>query len=280
MPKQRFDVEVPVGYHLGYSRGTDGARRAHLFRDDTNELAGHAELFPVDEDEGFPAPGVRYPLEPYPSEAFQRLPASYRLAEDVVNAFFEWLTPHAEAAVVRAADAFRAWCLKTAVPACKSAAHTGGIKLTDRHKSDPQAETPLAVAEPRPAGGAVISSHEAQVRVVAAALARAFSDEQLRMVLNAQIAQGDDLVPGEKALDRLATEELEQRAQLLFESNPALLEEFLEAFCGGGGVSRQRALSAEGAGQAGAPAGGWVDARGVTPGRSALGRSGSAPRRH
>ena len=50
MAMKRFDVEVPDGQHLGYSRGTDGAFRAHLFRDDTNGLAGHAELFEVAED--------------------------------------------------------------------------------------------------------------------------------------------------------------------------------------------------------------------------------------
>jgi hypothetical protein len=58
--KKRFDVEVPDGQHLGVSRGTDGAYRAHLFHDDTNELVGHAELFEVDEDEADPS-GNGYP---------------------------------------------------------------------------------------------------------------------------------------------------------------------------------------------------------------------------
>jgi len=246
MPKQRFDVDVPEGHHLGYSRGTDGARRAHLFRDDTNELAGHAELFAVDDDEWPPTPGGRDPLQPYPPS--QCTPASYRLAEDVVDAVFAWLTPHAEAAAARAGDALRSWCLETAFPACKSVVRTGWTKLTDRQKSDPQAVTPVAATgstELVAADVSVMSSHEAQLRLVAAAVAKAFSEEQLRMVLSAQIERGDDLVPGESALETLTAEELEHRAQLLIEANPSLLAAFVEALRGVDGVSSQPVLSAE-----------------------------------
>src|SRR5690625_4440698 len=49
MVRRTFDVEIPDGQHLGFSRGTDGAYRAHLFDDETNELTGHAELFETDE---------------------------------------------------------------------------------------------------------------------------------------------------------------------------------------------------------------------------------------
>jgi hypothetical protein len=49
--RKRFDVEVPDGQHLGFSRDTVGARRAHLFDDENNDLVGHAELFAPDEDE-------------------------------------------------------------------------------------------------------------------------------------------------------------------------------------------------------------------------------------
>lgn len=51
MAKKRFDVEVPDGQHLGFSRDTDGAYRAHLFDDETNDLVGHAELFEPEDDD-------------------------------------------------------------------------------------------------------------------------------------------------------------------------------------------------------------------------------------
>lgn len=50
MTFQRFDAEVPVGTHLDVSRDSEGAFRG-LLRDDNNNLVGHAELFPVFEDE-------------------------------------------------------------------------------------------------------------------------------------------------------------------------------------------------------------------------------------
>jgi hypothetical protein len=243
MPTQRFDVEIPEGHHLGYSRGTDGARRAHLFRDDTNELAGHAELFAVAEDEWRPrtsdygdervTPPVR-PAEPNPQVVA------------LIDAVFEWLTPYAEAAGARAGDALRTWWLDRAVPACKSTARTAWSKAMDRRKTGSQAEplvpaAPVAyvsapssgeVAAPVPADGPLIGVSEAQLRLVAAALARALTDERLRLVLSAEFAGGDDLMPGANSLKTLTPEELEHRAHLLIEENPSLLDGFVETFLG------------------------------------------------
>ena len=234
MPTQRFDVEIPEGHHLGHSRGTDGARRAHLFRDDTNELAGHAELFAVAGDDWCPRTS---------NYGDDRIASPVRAAEPnpevvvLIDAFFEWLTPYAEAAAARAGDALRNWWLHAAVPACKSTVRTAWNKMTDRRKADSQAESvpPSGdVAAAVPADGSVMRVHEAQVRLVAAVLARAFSDEQLRLVLSAQIAGGDDLVPGADSLKTLTPEELEHRAHLLIEANPSLLDGFLKTFLGVG----------------------------------------------
>ena len=112
MPTQRFNVEIPEGHHLGHSRGTDGARRAHLFRDDTNELAGHAELFAVAGDDWCPRTS---------NYGDDRIASPVRAAESnpevvvLIDAFFEWLTPYAEAAAARAGDALRNWWLHAAV---------------------------------------------------------------------------------------------------------------------------------------------------------------------
>ena len=110
--------------------------------------------------------------------------------------------------------------------------------MTDRRKSDSQAESvpPSGdVAAAVPTDRSVMRVHEAQVRLVAAVLARAFSEEQLRLVLSAQIAGGDDLVSGADSLKTLTPEELEHRAHLLIEANPSLLDGFLgDSFLGVG----------------------------------------------
>jgi len=179
MPMKRFDVEVPDGHHLGYSRGTDGARRAHLFRDNTNELTGHAELFEV-EEEWCPTANHRY----------DRVGQSMRAAEPnpevvaMINAFFEWLSPYADAAAVRAGERLRNWWLDTAVPACISTARSTWSKVTDRRKAAPTAKTSEAAAlvvggSDSPFGEAAVavppsrpatSSHAANARRMAALL--------------------------------------------------------------------------------------------------------------
>lgn len=253
MPKQRFDVEVPEGHHLGYSRGTDGARRAHLFRDHTNELAGHAELFAVAEDDG-----CDYFASPV-SEAPRRTTEPHPFAEALTDAIVDWLSPYAEAVGARAGDALRNWWLDAAVPACKSTVWTAWRKVIDWHRADPQPETPNAAAPDAPESvpssgelaaavpvdGPVMSAHEAQGRLIASALAKAFSDEQLRLVLSAQIARCDDLVPGANSLETFTPEELEHRAHLLIKTSPSLLDEFLKTFLGLGSPTGQPVTSLE-----------------------------------
>lgn len=245
MPTQRFDVEIPEGHHLGHSRGTDGARRAHLFRDDTNELAGHAELFAVAGDDRCPR------TSKYGDD---RIASPVRAAEPnpevvvLIDAFFEWLTPYAEAAAARAGDVLRNWWLHAVVPACKSTVRTAWNKVTDRRKTDSRVESvPFSgdVAAPVPADGSVMGVHEARVRLVAAVLARAFVDEQLRLVLSAQIAGDDDLVPVVDWLNMLTPEELEHRAHLQIEANPSLLDGFLKAFLGVGSRTGHPAVPLE-----------------------------------
>lgn len=48
--RKRFDVEIPDGHRLGFSRDEAGAYRAHIF-DGENKLVGHANLFEVHEEE-------------------------------------------------------------------------------------------------------------------------------------------------------------------------------------------------------------------------------------
>lgn len=168
MPIQRFDVDVPDGHRLGYSRDTDGARRALIFRNDTNELAGHAELFEVEHEWSLATPNRSDDRFNSAARGAEPNPELVACVEASFDAFFRWLTPYAEAAAARAGDRLRNWWLDTALPACKSTAQTTWTRATDWRKADPHAEPP-GVATVPPDWPAK-SSHEDRARRMAALL--------------------------------------------------------------------------------------------------------------
>ncbi len=77
-----------------------------------------------------------------------------------------------------------------------------------------------------------MSSTEAQQRLVAALVARAFSDEQMRMLLNAQIEDTDGPEVSQVSLERLTPREVEQHVNLVLEANPHLVQEFAKLLWG------------------------------------------------
>lgn len=199
MPK-RFEVEVPDGQHLGYSRGTDGARRAHLFRDDTNQLVGHAELFEVVEDE-LRAPDWRPDqFAASADEAPRRCAEPHPVAEALADAIVGWLSPHVDAAAARAGDAVRNWVIQTVVPALKSAARSARSKATGRGQGHHRAASPDVVTV-----GPLVTARSHEQAVVA-------------------VPADGPAVINDAARARHIAE--------LLEANPALLDEFLKVFPG------------------------------------------------
>jgi hypothetical protein len=69
-----------------------------------------------------------------------------------------------------------------------------------------------------------MSSAEAKARYLAALAARAYSDEQMRLVTNANIIDGEDLAELERSLAALPPEQVRKLLEAMATS-PSLLEE-------------------------------------------------------
>ena len=82
-----------------------------------------------------------------------------------------------------------------------------------------------------------MSSEEAQKRLVAALMAKAlsdeakaFSDEQIRMLLNARVEDVDVFLAWKSSLEKLTPREVEDRIHLMLETNSSFIEEFVKMF--------------------------------------------------
>jgi hypothetical protein len=140
-----------------------------------------------------------------------------------------------------------------ALPAIKSARNKTSNRIAKARRADRQAdaaelatfveaapadsseEVAAALEEDKPS----MSSEEAQKRLVAALMARAlsdeakaFSDEQIRMLLNARVEDGDAFLAWKSSLEKLTPQEVEDRIHLMLETNPSFLEEFVKMFWG------------------------------------------------
>lgn len=231
MPRENFDVEVPDGTHLGFSRDTDGAYRAHLFDDDTNELVGHAELFEPERhhagSQANPDPVYIYVTENGASDgrAQERTKAEDLLGNLIVLGVlvaFEKATPHV-----------KKWWSNRARPALKSAWQKVA-KHRPRRNQIVAPETPTSTEEASNHAGddvipaleayrASMSSAEARDRFVAALMAKMFSEEQVRILRDARIEAGDRRMNLESAAETVTAEQVEQSIRSMLEANPTLL---------------------------------------------------------
>lgn len=107
------------------------------------------------------------------------------------------------------------------------------VTFAEAPADGPSAELAALLAE----GGARISSAEAQQRMAAAVMARAisekaraFSDEQMRILLGAMIDDAGDLLAVSSAIKRLTPEEIEVSVNRMLEANPAFLQELVKTF--------------------------------------------------
>jgi hypothetical protein len=226
MPRERFDVEVPEGTHLGVSRDTDGAYRAHLFDDDTNGLVGHAELFQPAEDEAGPpedpSPVYVYITDHDYAEEQDREPSE---TERLVAAL---LLLGALKAVEKAAPHVKQWWTERAVPALQAKrARLAGTRAGRANRRTAPEETAPAprqssqeVVEALDAYKASMSSDEARARFVAALTARLLSDQQLAILRDARIEDED----GPVELGTVNAEQISAGIAAMLEANPSLLD--------------------------------------------------------
>ncbi|NTW39432.1 MAG: hypothetical protein HGA44_06015 [Cellulomonadaceae bacterium] len=251
MVRRRFDVEVPDGQHLGFSRDTDGAYRGHLFDDATNRLVGHADLLEPEEDEwdsdaypygsGSPDPEAR---ELTPEEIAQALEALAILVL-VVASIASAAAPHVRRWWAGAAISARAAGAKGRSVARASRDHLvdaarstwGRVARTRKTGKAAASETVTTNESERSAATSTelqvafhdyrarMSSTEARERFVAALLAKAFSDEQMRLLRNVTIEDNGGAVAIGDALRPPTPQQIAETVRLMLERNPSLLDE-------------------------------------------------------
>jgi hypothetical protein len=204
--QRRFVGVVPDGTHLGESQETDGTYRGLLYDDETGKLVGHIELeeeYDWDDDSSSPANED----EPDLAGALVGLAFLGVIIGAVEGAKYlhrrrqdrQEQLPQVEAETLRA-RARRVW--KPLAP--------------------PTAEIAAAPVD----DAITMSKAEWQERVRAMLLARAFSEEQQRILSHARIADADaEMLEWQRAFNSLTPQQFSDRITLMLEANPALLTE-------------------------------------------------------
>jgi hypothetical protein len=224
MIREPMWVVRPEGTHLSQASTPGGY--SSLARDDaTNELETHATLFPFDggEREADPSPALSHVSDEQASGARAEEPSVLEVLLRVV------VVVGALEAGRRLASHARRWWDDLALPAAVTSTWhklvgtrgTDGSAATDESATDPSQELVVALAEPHIS----MSSAEARERLVAALLARLFSDEQLRILRSARIEDEDGSPELARAMEGLTPEHIGDQLQRVLEADPSLLHE-------------------------------------------------------
>ncbi|MHA7263731.1 hypothetical protein ACX80W_11075 [Arthrobacter sp. TMN-37] len=239
MARRKLDVEVPDGQHLGFSRDTAGAYRAHLFDDQTNDLVGHAELFEPNEDDEDP-PHIQYIYVPDSGATEHRELTAEELAAAVVALVRLGIIVATLAA--RAAPRVRRWWHR-AIPPIKSTSDSAFLTMkstwnrfsgSSKRGAAPAVTIPGNVPVRAESSTELVvafqdyrnrmSSAEARKRFVAAVMARAFSEEQLKMLHNVKIGDENDPATLRAAMEALTPQQVGETITSLLEKNQSLLD--------------------------------------------------------
>ncbi|MGE4115865.1 MAG: DUF2510 domain-containing protein [Candidatus Nanopelagicales bacterium] len=222
MGQRRFVGDVPDGTHLGESQETDGTYRGLLYDDETGKLVGHIELeeeydwdddvTPANRDDEPDTAAVLV------SVAFLGvlIGANYlqRRRQDRQERLEQLETPAKVEAESLRSRARRMW-----KPLAPPAAEIASAPVDD---------------------AITMSSAEWQERVRAMLLARAFSEEQHRILSRARIADAaPEMLEWQRAFDSLTPQQFSDRITLMLEANPALLTEAETRFLAMFGLDRR-----------------------------------------
>jgi len=242
-------VEWEDGSDLSKSRKKPGQYSPLTREDGTNRL-GHVTLSDVDEDEG-EGSSVTYAQPVYGSDenASQSSALTAEEREELARLLGDLIMVGAIVAVRVVPHVKRLWNDKAA-PALRSARDKTASGLAEvrqrvrRGDSDSDsdelatfvesvsADSPEGVTTALEAYLPSMSSAEAQQRLAVALIAmavsdraKAVSDEQLGILLNARIEDADGAPAGRGSLENFTPEEVERRVQQMLTANPALLDE-------------------------------------------------------
>lgn len=229
--RRRFDVDIPEGQHLGFSRDTDGAYRAHLFDDETGGLVGHAELHEVVEEAQDSASTPEQPS--YSEPIYVREPQD----DDEVDVLGALVALGIVVAAARAAPHVAQWWEDTARPGI-SAVRARAASVLDRLRSRRGASTDVAALDDRSevesvtavptteigAPAPTMTAEEATKRRIAAAIASRFVEEQHALLSQARIVDGPDAAALVEAIGAIEPGDIEDVIATLLSSQPGLLE--------------------------------------------------------
>jgi hypothetical protein len=217
MPRRLMWVEYGDDAELSRSHKKEGDFSA-LTRDADGNLS-HATL--SDADEFDLGPVADWTHTPDESTTEQRTWSE----EDV-----ESLALLISAVVLAARPHVERWWKERALPAIKATNKAVRKRFTRSRRSDqalsPTEQVPstdLAPGEAR----LTISTDEAEQRLLAALVARAFSDEQLRVLLNARIEGPDGQMGFTNLLQQFTPDQVETHVAMLLEANPRFLDDFI-----------------------------------------------------
>ena len=207
-------------------RKKEGGWHQNLY-DADGRLKGNARFVPVDESES-----ETY----YATETTYSSNDEYQLTEEQeerAQMIAEIISDLITIGIERAKPHVKRWWEETAWPLIST--QTPKVRLRRREHGNPRdSASSSSMSESTEPGNELIeidvpelprmSSAEAQARVLAAIAARAYSDEQMRKVLNARIVDAQDTVDVSQILSKIPREELSAIIERMVR-NPAMLED-------------------------------------------------------
>lgn len=209
---------------------THAGKRSPLVFDADGNLVGHVVLSDID-DEDDDEDDDSYGDGPTPPDEEKEVSLEEALAGLAALVL----------AVVAASPHVKRWWDDHAVPGMQTARRSVRDRLARvrRRRGDRAAEPaserpaiplpPVQVPVPeeeRP----WLSGDEAQQRLLVALAARAFSDEQLRILLRARVGETDRDAGLNQVLAQGIPPEVEEQVTLMIETNPGLLDDFARLF--------------------------------------------------
>ncbi|MFG2481027.1 hypothetical protein [Streptomyces fagopyri] len=200
--------------------------------DSQGRLTGHGDFIPDAENEADPLTGNEYRSA---SRTNERDEFAEVIREAIREAILDFLGRAIDHAVVVAKPHVERWWEDQALPAIKSGwkkmprrNRTVGTRETDSQPAAAEAVTVVeatVVDSPHEVVAALdvhkvsMSSTEARVRLLLALMARAFSEEQVRIVSNANIEDDGDFAELKRAVEELTPQQVANTIKAL-EVNP------------------------------------------------------------
>jgi len=229
--RERMWVVRPAGTHLSEAAGGSGGQRGMARADGTNKLETHATLFPLDDDED----GADLPADSQPVFIYVTQDAPVSKQDDELRELLGALVLiGALKAVEKVAPHAKRWWDERALPVVRSTWNKPRTRRALRRVTAGElatsVESAASVDASQELGAALeaykasMSSVEAQQRLIAALMARLFSDGQLRMLREARIEDETGSLELGPAMATLTPEQLGDSITLMLEANPSLLD--------------------------------------------------------